>query len=147
MKLKYILPLIVILGILLIWISIESNREDKAPKIKQVEEIDIQASIENTEKNLVETNPKKILMIMNDSEFSPSSIEINAGDSIIFSNKGKNQRWPASNTHPTHEIYSEFDPKTPIAPGSSWEFQFNKSGTWRYHDHLSPGIRGVITVK
>ncbi len=90
---------------------------------------------------------KEITISMTDNSFSPSSISINKGDTIVFVNNGSNAHWPASNTHPTHEIYPEFDPRRPISPGSLWEFKFDKSGSWKMHDHLSPGITGTITVK
>ena len=75
---------------------------------------------------------------MTSSGFSPSEIMLDEDSSVIFVNKDKESRWPASNTHPTHELYSEFDPKKPILPGESWVFKPKKVGEWKYHDHLSP---------
>lgn len=84
---------------------------------------------------------------MTTSGFEPSDARINQNDSITFINTDTVPRWPASNIHPTHEIYPEFDPKVGIKPGESWTFQFGKAGTWRYHDHLVPQYGGVITVQ
>lgn len=78
--------------------------------------------------------------------FMPSEITIDENSSIIFVNKDTKIRWPASNVHPTHELYPEFDPKKPISTGESWPFNPKRVGEWRYHDHLSPHIRGVINV-
>lgn len=78
--------------------------------------------------------------------FYPKEITINKGDTITFTTTRENPFWPASNLHPTHEIYSEFDPKQPIDPKNSWSFQFNKAGSWNYHDHIHPNFRGKITV-
>jgi plastocyanin len=78
--------------------------------------------------------------------FSPSEITIDVNSSVIFINKDKESRWPASNVHPTHDIYPEFDPKKPILPGESWAFKPKKAGEWKFHDHLLPHMRGVITV-
>ncbi len=78
--------------------------------------------------------------------FSPPTITIQQGSTITFKNNDTQNRWPASNIHPTHEIYPEFDPKTLVAPGKSWEFTFDKAGTWKYHDHLIPTDSGTIIV-
>ncbi|MBI4153453.1 hypothetical protein HY503_00425, partial [Candidatus Woesebacteria bacterium] len=43
--------------------------------------------------------------------FEPPALEISVGDSLTFENKDLGPHWPASNIHPTHQIYPEFDPK------------------------------------
>lgn len=78
--------------------------------------------------------------------FSPETIIIQKNTKVIFQNNTNEPRWPASNIHPTHGIYPEFDPQRPIQPGESWSFVFTKVGKWRMHDHLSPRIVGSITV-
>ena len=79
------------------------------------------------------------------SGFNPSEVTIDESSSVIFLNKDSQDRWPASNIHPTHEIYPGFDPKRPIKPSESWSFK-PKVGVWKYHDHLLPHQRGAITV-
>lgn len=79
--------------------------------------------------------------------YSPANMTIKLGDTIKFTNEdSKKDMWPASDNHPTHEEYSEFDSKTAIAPGGSWSFTFTKKGVWDYHDHLKSSCGGVITV-
>ena len=81
------------------------------------------------------------------SNFSPSTLTIKAGDTVVFKNKGNSDFWPASNPHPTHTDYPGFDALGPVAPGQFYQFQFNKVGTWGYHDHLNPSARGTIIVQ
>lgn len=78
--------------------------------------------------------------------FAPNEIEITQGDTITFKNDDTGPRWPASNIHPTHEIYPDFDPKGPVAPGASWSFRFAKSGEWKFHDHIKAEFMGDIKV-
>ena len=78
--------------------------------------------------------------------FIPSRKTIDVNSSVIFINKDGKSRWPASNIHPTHEVYPEFDPKKPIKPGESWVFKPKRVGEWKFHDHLFPHMRGVLTV-
>lgn len=79
--------------------------------------------------------------------FQPSKLEIKTGDIVIFRNKSDKGFWPASGPHPKHTNYPEFDAKSSIAPGQSFEFKFIKAGTWAYHDHLNASSTGTIVVK
>lgn len=93
-----------------------------------------------------QTNPQTHTVNLTQDGFSPKEITINKGDTVIFTTKRNQPFWPASNLHPTHEIYPEFDPKKPIEPDESWSFTFSKVGKWKYHDHLASLYRGVINV-
>jgi len=83
---------------------------------------------------------------MTDAGYEPVDMIVDLGETVIFKNEGLKPRWPASNIHPTHNIFPEFDPQKPIAAGESWSFKFEKPGVWRWHDHLSPKMNGAITV-
>lgn len=83
---------------------------------------------------------------MTENGFEPREVAIEKNTTVTFVNKDKVSHWPASNIHPTHGIYPEFDPKRPIKAGESWSFTFRKSGVFKYHDHLLPHLRGTITV-
>ena len=85
-------------------------------------------------------------ILMTEKGFEPENPIVKVGTKVTFINKDKFHRWPASNLHPTHTIYSEFDPKGPIKPGESWEFTFKRGGEWNFHDHLSPLLTGKIIV-
>ncbi len=80
-------------------------------------------------------------------KFSPATVNLKVGDFVIFKNNSKSPMWPASNPHPTHSLYSEFDPKQAIQAGGKWQFEFKKSGEWPYHNHLNSQMQGVIIVK
>lgn len=78
--------------------------------------------------------------------FEPQTVTVDENSTVLFVNQDKVAHWPASNVHPTHDIYPEFDPQKPIEPGNSWSFKPKKVGEWKYHDHLFPHIRGTIIV-
>lgn len=80
-------------------------------------------------------------------QFNPSKMTIQKGQAVTFVNDGSESFWPASNIHPTHMIYPEFDAGKPLPVGSNWSFIFQKSGTWRFHDHMNPRAAGSITVE
>lgn len=95
---------------------------------------------------LSQANEKNIVKFKNDS-FEPNKLEINLDDEVTFINESNGSFWPASNIHPTHGIYPEFDPKKAIKKGKSWSFKFTKVGEWKYHDHLNPHIRGTVIAR
>ncbi len=78
--------------------------------------------------------------------YTPDNFQIKKGSKVTFVNNSDTLRWPASDLHPSHLIYPEFDPKQPIAKGGSWTFEFDKVGEWGFHDHLAPYITGTIKV-
>jgi plastocyanin len=91
--------------------------------------------------------PAAVTIEMKDKDYEPSNVTIKVGQTVAFMNSSQEDRWPASNIHPTHEIYSEFDPKQPVRPGEIWTFTFDKAGIWKFHDHLFPTQTGTITVE
>ena len=71
--------------------------------------------------------------------FEPQNINVKQGNFVVFktdTDTGK-EFWPASDLHPTHGIYPEFDPQEPIEPTDSW----------KYHNHLDPFFKGIVNVE
>ena len=83
---------------------------------------------------------------LTDKGFEPDEVYVKAHGTVTFSSDRDRPFWPASNPHPTHELYPEFDPKAPVDPESSWTFTFDRVGDWGYHDHLRSYFTGVIHV-
>ena len=78
--------------------------------------------------------------------YVPSNITINKGEAIVFSSEIEGLYWPASNIHPTHALYREFDAREPLESNETWAFVFERVGEWKIHDHLNPVYKGVIRV-
>ncbi len=91
------------------------------------------------------SNNEKIVE-MTDEGFSPPEVNVEVNSTISFINKDKKDHWPASDLHPTHGIYPEFDPRRPIHPGETWQFKAEKVGIWKFHDHLYPHRKGMLIV-
>lgn len=85
-------------------------------------------------------------IVMGQDGYEPNTVTLKAGQALRFVNKSSGNRWPASNIHPTHELYPEFDPKKELKPGETWTFTFHNKGTWRMHDHLFSYMKGIVTV-
>ncbi len=86
-------------------------------------------------------------IVLTSKGFEPNELVIHPGDVVNFKTELGKPFWPASDLHPTHDSYPEFDPKQPVAAEASWSFTFTREGKWSFHDHLSPSKRGSITVQ
>ena len=94
-----------------------------------------------------DVNSPELLTITFDGDgFSPLRLEVEVGQQVVFTNESDTFFWPASNIHPTHQIYPEFDSGAPIESGDSWAFTFGRPGFWRYHNHLGPERSGLVVV-
>ncbi len=89
---------------------------------------------------------ESVNVVLTDSGFEPNKITLVKGGTITFSNTTDKPYWPASNLHPVHSIYPEFDPLRPLAPEEEWSFTFDRLGTYNFHGHLRSYFVGTIYV-
>ena len=98
---------------------------------------------------------KENVVTYTNSGYSPSTLTMKKGETVTFKNQSSQSMWVASAVHPTHRGYpttggclgSTFDACQGVRPGNSWSFKFDISGTWKYHNHLSPSDTGTIVVE
>lgn len=90
---------------------------------------------------------KKWTVEMNQSGFSPASLEIEVGDTVEFVNKDSAPHWPASGIHPTHLLCPGFDSLKGMNQNETYSFMFNVAKDCPMHDHLDAKLRGMISVK
>lgn len=105
--------------------------------------------------------PKQsVVVTYTDSGYSPNTVNIKAGTTVTWRDQSSEGMWTASDVHPAHTLYDEtslkehctnptsntFDECRTVQPGSSWSFDFNKIGTWKYHNHVDPGMVGTVIV-
>lgn len=126
------------------YVLLSTPKEAVAPEVKQNAPT---AEAVRKEAPAPHTAPKKHEITYTADGFAPAVLNIAVGDIVTFANKSRAAFWPASNEHPIHTAYSEFDAKMEISAGQTYEFTFMKSGEWGYHDHLNPKMMGVIIVK
>ena len=97
---------------------------------------------------------------LNSSGFSPNTLTIAKGTKVTWMNAGGGKMWVASDAHPNHTQYDNTQRSEHCATGyagpipfdeckdsTSYNFTFNQTGTWKYHNHLNPAETGMIVVK
>lgn len=99
-----------------------------------------------TLKNTEVLGEPAVTIVRTNEGYEPKDVTIKKGDIVLWTNESDEFHWPASNLHPTHGIYPEFDPLKPIAPGDEWKFKFDRVGVWQFHDHIRANKTGTITV-
>jgi plastocyanin len=93
------------------------------------------------------TNASTITVTYNGTTFSPAQVTVMSGTTVKFVNQSNKLVWVASDPHPTHTDYPGFDAKKGLTQGQSYEFTFDKIGTWGYHNHLNPSQTGSVIVQ
>jgi plastocyanin len=95
-----------------------------------------------------------------DNGFSPSRVEIDQGDTVVWRRSGGPAMWVASNQHPTHTRYHGTSTSQhcddPSMAGDRFDacgaqqeysFTFDKSGQWGYHNHRASYHAGTVVVE
>lgn len=90
--------------------------------------------------------PKNQEVTMTADGFSPVSLTVPSGTTVLFVNKDTVGHWPASGVHPTHQVCPGLDALRIVQPGESYSFKFTDAKTCPIHDHLNPSLKGSITV-
>ncbi len=82
-----------------------------------------------------------------DSGFSPARLVVHLGQTVQFLNLSGTPLWVASDPEPTHDGYPGFDENGVSQVGESYQFTFNKLGTFGYDNHVDQAMHGVIIVE
>jgi len=96
--------------------------------------------------SLLTNQDNSFIVTLGKAGFEPQEITIKKGETVTFKTEREVPFWPASDIHPNHTIYPQFDVREPVLPDQTWSFKFDKPGRWTYHDHLSSLDEGVIFV-
>lgn len=102
-------------------------------------------------------SPYGALITFTDTGFKPLKVSIKQGQTVRFLNQSDTyEMWVASNIHPTHSLYQEkgpndclgssFDQCEAVGEGEYWDFTFDVSGSWDFHNHTRAVEGGEIIV-
>lgn len=138
-------------AIILIIISagyfIWKEKPNKSDEVKVESNANISGNVSVNPEDQSQIGQKENIVVYTDAGFSPNKFEIAVNSVVVFKNESSVLMWVASAPHPMHTNYSEFDAKKEYEKGSSYSFTFDKTGEFKYHNHLNPSRFGAITVK
>src|SRR3989338_1427496 len=90
--------------------------------------------------------------------FSPQTVTIKKGGTITFVNGGGGDMWVASAPHPAHTAYSGTSLQEHCSDavdvsfdqckiGDTYSFTFDKTGSFKYHNHTNSSQFGTVVVE
>lgn len=89
----------------------------------------------------------EVVVTYTDSGYQPKEVTVNKGTKVTFVNDSSAGMWTASGQHPTHQLLPGFDQLKSVSKGGTYVYTFEKVGTWKYHNHVSPDVTGTVVVK
>lgn len=107
--------------------------------------------------------PAFATVTLTENGFSPSTVTVARGETVRFINDSARGMWVASDEHPTHTDYdgtstrehcadgapsgSTFDQCAAVEKGEFWDYTFEKSGTFSFHNHVGATNTGTVVVR
>jgi plastocyanin len=89
---------------------------------------------------------ERTVVTYTDTGYAPKSVTVKKGSIVTFVNESSRSMWTASDVHPTHLLLPGFDQKTSVVKDGTYEYTFEKVGTWTYHNHVNPTDKGTVVV-
>lgn len=78
--------------------------------------------------------------------FTPNVLSVPLGTRITFKNATNETMWPEADPYPSRSDYPEFNAGKEYGPGESFVFQFDREGTYGFHDRQHPSQVGTIQI-
>lgn len=102
------------------------------------------------EQQPAQTGESAATITFSDAGVSPAEVTVKSGESITWTNNSSKKVQVASDNHPTHTINQELTNgqfTTELAPGGLVTVTLTKIGSWGYHDHLNPSVKGKVVMQ
>ena len=107
----------------------------------------------SSEQQTAETNEQPTITTIKYSEagFEPKEITVKQGTKVQFVNNTQIPMYVATDPHPDHTDYPEFEMGVAMQrhpqPGEDFSFTFEKTGNWSFHNHAIPEHMGTVRVE
>jgi plastocyanin len=89
---------------------------------------------------------ERTVVMYTDTGYAPKTVTVTKGSIVTFVNESSRGMWTASDPHLTHQLLPGFDEKAQVVKGGTYEYTFEKVGTWTYHNHVNPTDKGTVVV-
>lgn len=91
----------------------------------------------------------EVQVLITPTGFSPQTVTITAGQSVVWTNTDTAIHTPTPDDHPDHDKYAGIwdDPNDDLRTGETLSQLFLTPGTYTYHDHEDERLTGTIIVQ
>lgn len=97
--------------------------------------------------SVLSSTTEKTFVTYTDTGFSPNTITVKSGTTVMFINDASTSMWVASDDHPSHQKLAEFDMEKGVRRTGSFEYRFANAGIWTYHNDTNVSHKGTIIVQ
>lgn len=111
--------------------------------VMMLDEEYVTESTESSEPETTQTQVDYADVYYTDVGFEPATITISPNTLVRFTNNASTDMWVVSDLHPTHQLLPGFDQGE---VGLLYEYVFEKSGTWTYHNEMNLKDTGTVVV-
>ena len=112
--------------------------------------LSMSSHVEQIEAQVVTVTPTKVQtdfqVTYTNEGFIPKRLEVPLGSRVLFTNNSDTPMWVGSDPHPTHTDHPVFDAQKVYAKGETYQFTFDSSGTFGFHNHTRSLDRGFVVV-
>lgn len=140
---KNLLVTLVVVGVIVIagiWLLTGSKKTSPAPAYQT----NPAPAVQETSSPSAQVSQMKVTITS--SGFTPQSITVKVGDTVIWVNQDSESHTVNSVVHPTHLVYPPLNLGN-LKPGEEKSLSFPEAGTYKYHDHLNPSLTGSVVVE
>jgi plastocyanin len=99
---------------------------------------------------LVSTDKNQVIRVaevqINGEGFMPADLIVKRGTRVVWVNNTDGLHQVISNPHASHDDLSDFKSEI-LNNGQTYEYTFEESGTFNYHDEVRPTTNGTIKVE
>lgn len=117
------------------------NQPSTTPAQVQPTTASVTEAVTSTTKAMAET-----AVTLTAKGFEPQKVTVKVGTKVVWMNKSGEMANVSSAVHPTHLVYPPLNLEN-FDDGTSVSLVFDKSGTYKYHDHLNPSRFGTVVVE
>lgn len=89
----------------------------------------------------------EVFILVGDKGVTPVNLTMNKGMKVTWVNTSKLNIHITSDPHPTNTDHPEINTVAGIQPNQKNSVVLSNSGTYNWHNHLSPSVKGTIVVK
>jgi plastocyanin len=86
------------------------------------------------------------IIVYTETGFIPKRLEVVVGETVVFTNLTEIPMWVGSDPHPEHTDHSDFDALADYGKDNEFDYTFEITGTFGFHNHNKSVHRGTIVV-
>lgn len=93
---------------------------------------------------------EETIITFSDTGITPAQVTVKSGSLLTFQNNSTKKVSVGSDPHPTHTQNPEITGGEfilDLEPGATSSVTMTKVGSWGFHDHLNPAVRGKVVVE